>query len=136
VLLAAIVFPEPDVSLDDLKRFPPMKFAWDESFRAAARGSPVYYASRAVSQKIQAARLAGREPSDELMREWRELQRQSSEHQLQVRAWSNLYHAWNLRQGNPTRALRCLRDLRRDLRILIGPDAYRKGRIPPLPAGP
>jgi hypothetical protein len=142
------VFPaEPEVSLADLKRFPPPKVAMLGLSEGKALRWLVFAELRDVGIRMgdleAAAKRIGKPPHD--LPEYRALIpiHKTLRHELQERdryadAWQMLARALGLiDQGNDVKARPAVR-LRslRTLRELLGPDAYRKGQMLPLPAGP
>jgi hypothetical protein len=123
LLLCAIVFSEPDVSLKDLERFPsesevmkvflPVKAQgeWIEKLLRSQRKNPNLFHP---SNKENLQRIDG----------WVRWHSQNFEPWV----WLGMAHGHcdDLGQVRPHHRLRALRELRK----LIGPEAYRKGKVP------
>jgi hypothetical protein len=124
LLLCAIVFPEPDVSLKDLERFPPLPEV-----------KKILPSVRAQQELIEKLLRSTRNQS--LGKEDRQRLENYAEWQSKnLDSWCALAMA----QGycdcmikGKILPLRLRIDYLRYLRKLLGPEAYRKGNMPPPP---
>jgi hypothetical protein len=130
--------PEPEVTLADLKRFPPPEVAKARLAEAEAAVARTEAAVKDINEKIREA-TSSRE-FDELVRARDELRRQAreraSERAHYNTAWYHLASAYGLTApswknpvGPDPRHLR-------ELRKVLGRVAYREGWMPAPPAGP
>jgi hypothetical protein len=121
LLLCAIVFAEPDVSLKDLDRFPPLSEVLKVARPALAQHSWI----EMMTLRTRRARKGGVEDRDLL--NWIDW------HSKNLDSWCALAMAQGYCEYAPEGRVLPLRlriDSLRYLRKTLGPEAYRKGKMP------